>query len=123
MSSLISATKRKKYEKDFNYCNRVNGGCISIRFNKKPVVTALNATTYTAITVTASPGNSCLPIVAYTDDGTSWYMSDTAAGTDNAPIPADSFFSDDCAQFADGIVFYAKASGGTPNLVVITGRN
>jgi len=90
---------------------------------KTPDVTALNAGTYTAITITASVGNECLPILAYVEDGTSWYMSDTAAGTINALIPADSTFSDDCAQFTDGIVFYAKASAGTPNMVVITGRN
>jgi hypothetical protein len=90
---------------------------------KIPDKTALNASTYTAVTIPASVGNECLPITAWTEDGTSWYISNTAAGTVNGLVPADAIFSDDCAQFTDGVVFYAKASAGTPDLIVLTGRN
>lgn len=92
-----------------------------------PSVTALNTSTFTAIKIPKWDG-PCKPIAAYTEDGTEWYISDTSAGTVEATILEDVSYSNECVMGDDQtnnttILFYAKASAGTPNLVVLYSQN
>ena len=83
---------------------------------KTPVVTALNDSTYTAITLPSAYGRS---ISARTSDDTAWKMAVDASGTGEVNIPASKSISIDKIKDRDGTIFYAKASSGTPNLEVI----
>jgi hypothetical protein len=84
------------------------------------VVTALNTSTYTAISLGAS--QSCGSISFWVDDGTAFYISDTTAGTVNGLTLANQTFNIDIAQAKGETIFYAKASAGTPNLVLMVLR-
>ena len=90
--------------------------------------TALNAATYTAITAPSdmAPEGRCVPITSWVDDGTAWNIASDAAGTDGATVPANASYTDDCIKPTrsgnTGVLFYALASAGTPNLIVIVGN-
>jgi hypothetical protein len=84
-----------------------------------PVVTALNASTYTAISIPKTNNPACRAVSFYVDDGTAFLLAVDASGTGEATIPADTSISMDCVNDTGGIIFYVKASAGTPNLVVL----
>ena len=85
-----------------------------------PNVIALNTSTYTAVTVPLTNG-VCRPMAAYVDDGTSFLIAVDSSGTGEATVPANTFWSDSCVTDTAGVIFYAKASAGTPNIVVLVG--
>ena len=94
-----------------------------------PVQTiALNALTYTAVTapIDLAPEGRCVPITSWVDDGTAWNIASDAAGTDGATVPVNSSYTDDCIKPTragnTGVLFYALASAGTPNVIVIVGN-
>ena len=92
---------------------------------KAPVVTALNTSTFVAILlpeVERTEGRFGRPMSFYTDDGSSFLWADNSSGTGAATIPADTTFNHLNVKDSDGIVMYAKASSGTPNLVTIIGE-
>ncbi len=92
-----------------------------------PVVTELNASTYTAIeldvTVAGKVNNVFNPSAIYTEDGSAFYIATDSSGTDEALIPVSKVYNSASVKVdpATGIVCYAKAVGGTPNLVVLLG--
>lgn len=83
---------------------------------QEPVKVQLNATTYVPVNIPAGPDRA---ISVSTSDGTAWYLAVDTLGTGEVVIPADSFFSQDQLRFMDELIFYAKASAGTPMLQVI----
>lgn len=95
-----------------------------------PVITALNTSTYTPIVVPKSSlkgGGHPRPMTYYTEDGSSFLQAVDDAGTGEAIIPAGAIFTEASisdkneSNIPDGIIFYAKATAGTPNLVVKIG--
>ena len=82
-----------------------------------PIQTALNTSTYTAIQMPA--GQSCITFAFWVEDGTSYYLSSDSAGTANVLVPASTSLSMTMPQGDNSILFYAKASAGTPNMAVI----
>ena len=89
---------------------------------RTPVVTALNSTTYTAIVIPEN-GGKCRPITAWTETGVGFYIAVDSSGTGEALIPAPGTYSNSCVTYKDGLLFYAKAISGTPNLAVNFGVN
>lgn len=90
---------------------------------RTPVVTALNATTYTSIAIPVS-GGKCRPISAWTETGVAFYIAVDSSGTGEALIPAPGMYSNSCVTTDNqGVIFYAKAISGTPNLAVSFGVN
>lgn len=89
---------------------------------RTPVVTALNATTYTAIVIPETNGR-CRPISAWTETGVAFYIAVDSSGTGAALIPSPGTYSNSCVTDTNGVVFYAKAVSGTPNLVLNFGVN
>jgi len=92
-----------------------------------PVITALNASTYTAISIPKWTG-PCRPISAYTDDGSSCLIAVDATGTGESTILSLDKYNNSCVRGTDGtgsttVLFYAKASAGTPNLILHYGQN
>jgi hypothetical protein len=84
--------------------------------------TTLNALTYTAVAIDPKLNSGCNPIVAYTSDNTAFLIATDAAGTAAAPFAADTYFTHDCIKTdSTGVLFYAIAAAGTPDLVVIIG--
>ena len=83
---------------------------------RKPIVTALNISTYTKILMPEQIGS----IGVFTDDASSFLIAVDAAGTGAATIPANlSVGWHRVKPDDDGAVFYAKATVGTPNLVLL----
>lgn len=83
-----------------------------------PVVTALNSSTYTAITISASNG-PCRSVALFTEDGSSFLIATDSAGTGESIVPADVSISYRCVNDTSGVILYAKSVSGTPNLVVL----
>ncbi|MBW2636781.1 MAG: hypothetical protein JRC86_04540 [Deltaproteobacteria bacterium] len=87
----------------------------------KPIVIALNSSTYTRIAIpfTGSP----IPVSYYTEDETAFYVAVTVGGEGEALIPEKSKVNDPQAivDKETGTLVWAKSSTGTPNLVVLTG--
>lgn len=84
-------------------------------------VFTLNASTFTAITVAdvVAVGRD---IAVATSDSSAWVFSDTLAGTVEIPIPAPGTLSMQCRKMSQaGVLFYAKASTGTPTLSLLVG--
>ena len=98
-----------------------------------PIITALNTSTYTAINIPNNfkLGRPCIPISAYTDDGSSWLIAVDGSGTGASTILALTPYNNSCVQgnitddSADGTetIFYAKATAGTPNLILHRSQN
>ena len=90
-------------------------------------VTALNASTYTAINVPSDYRNNggCVPVLAYLEGGASFLLATDSAGTDEATWPANTGLSNDCikARGSAGTVFYAKSASATPNLILVIGTD
>lgn len=89
---------------------------------QEPVVIALNTSTYTAIEIPVA-NKRCRPISVHTEDSSSFLIAIDDSGTGEAIIPAPGIYSNDCVTDTNGVIFYAKASAGTPNLVVLIGVN
>lgn len=83
---------------------------------------ALNASTYTAITIPLS-NSGCRDVGVTTSDSTAWLLSYDEAGTKPVTIPAPGSLSIECVTDTSGVIFYAKASAGTPTMSVIIGVN
>jgi hypothetical protein len=80
----------------------------------------LNASTFTAITVSTPVWGADLGCI--TSDSSAWIYSEDAAGTVPITIPAPGSISFKCRKSVAGIVFYAKAASGTPELSVFVGN-
>jgi|GEM_PF-4999617 hypothetical protein len=87
-----------------------------------PDITALNASTYVAVTIPETNG-PCRAISFYTDDGVAFSMAVDSAGTSAATMPANTFVSMDCVTDTSGVIFYVRAGAGTPNLIVLIGES
>ena len=79
--------------------------------------TALNASTYTAITMPAD--TYCKYILAQTADYGAWLFSDILAGTTFFSIAASQVLALNIAGVPGQVLFYAKDGNATPNLQVI----
>lgn len=82
-----------------------------------PVITALNASTFVAVTLPKSSDHVFNDISLWTEDQTAWTFATDADGTDAAIIPANTPFSIGGYSDKSNILLYAKASAGTPNLI------
>lgn len=83
--------------------------------------TALNDSSYTAITVPIT-NKPLINFAAVTDDSTAWYIADNSSGTNAALVTAPGSISyENVTPEPDGTIFYAKAAAGTPNLGVVVG--
>lgn len=83
-------------------------------------VTALNASTYTAVTIPADSG--CGNVTWYTSDGSQVYIAKDSSGTNVRPSAVDSngeSWSSVCPSYGTKIIFYAKSFSGTPNIIVL----
>jgi len=92
----------------------------------KPKKVALNSSTYTAITFETRPkvSNTHFPISVYTSDNSKWWLSTDDTGYDAVPVLQNqSYNNGKVAVPEDGVIFYAKAEVGTPDLVVHIGRS
>ena len=83
-----------------------------------PVKVPLNTSTF--VPVSMQQNLSPRDIAVYTEDGTDWVMSSDEAGTDAVTIPGGSSLSYGNVD-SYGVIMYAKAVAGTPNLVLLTG--
>jgi len=82
-----------------------------------PFQTTLNSSTYTAVRL---PSNmSCQNFAFWVEDGTSFYLSSDSAGTDNVLVPADTKLAVQEFHNKGTVLFYAKASSGTPIIAVL----
>ena len=81
------------------------------------VITELNATTHTAITLPTNQG--CGSFAVWTEDGSAFYISSVAAGTDEGLTLANMAVSINAKHYKGETVMYAKSSSGTPNLVLL----
>ena len=79
--------------------------------------TALNASTYTAITIPAD--TYCKYLLAKTADDGAWLFSNIEAGTTFFSIPANQVMALNIAGIPGQVLFYAKDGNGTPNMQVI----
>jgi hypothetical protein len=85
-----------------------------------PLVTALNASTFVAITLPANAQNEN-DVLIWTEDGSAFSYDIIVAGTNAVTVPANSSISM-ARVSADGLpIMYVKASAGTPNLIVQAG--
>jgi len=83
-------------------------------------ITAINASTYTAIM--ASKGSAfCRPVTVWTSDATAFWVSSNSSGTDAVQIPASSSYSSSCVKDTNGVIMYVKATAGTPNIYLSIG--
>ena len=75
-----------------------------------PVVTAINTSTYTAITVPRvdAPPGLPTPMGVITEDGARWYYATSAAGANEALMPADTALNSRIVPEEDGTIMYAK---------------
>ena len=86
---------------------------------KTPVVTALNSSTYTPITL----GNDhAYGFSVYISDGSSFYYAVDSSGTGEALVPAASSLFWEHYEKKLTTVMYAKAVTGTPNLILNPGN-
>lgn len=88
---------------------------------KSPIITALNTSTYVSITMTGGDFGKW-SVAYYTEDGTSFKIATDSAGSDEAIVPADSSINQSITVKSGGVLFYAKAVAGTPNLVLLTAQ-
>jgi len=82
-----------------------------------PIVTAINTTTYELITVSTSEARRDISL--HTEDDSAFIIATSSAGANAATIPAGKSLS--FKNIVAGELLYAKAVGGTPNLVLLTG--
>ena len=87
-----------------------------------PVITALNTSTFVAITIPQTNGH-CRWVSAHTEDSTSFIIAVDSSGTGAETIPASTAYKNPCVTDSVGVVFYAKATAGTPNLAINYGVN
>lgn len=80
-----------------------------------PVRTTLNTSTFTAVALDTDI-RELVDISCYTEDGTSFIISDTSAGTAYATIPASTAYKDKNIS-TETPRLYVKATAGTPVLV------
>jgi len=88
-----------------------------------PILTAINAATWTAIKlpIPLSNKSNCNPVSVFTSDGTEFYFSNADSGT-QATVKADKHLNIECVKAdEDGTIMWALASAGTPNIVVLLG--
>ena len=88
----------------------------------KPIVTVLNTSTYTRIVMPAKLGG----VTVYTEDGTSFYVATDSSGTGEALVPADIAVGwDRITPNANdsSAALYAKATVGTPNMVLLWAKS
>lgn len=79
----------------------------------------LNASTFTAIEIPHSVQGRAIGV--QTSDASAWVFSDDLAGTTEITVPAPGSLSFGSRQDNAGVLFYAKASAGTPDLSVFVG--
>ena len=84
-----------------------------------PVVTAINTSTYKAITLPIT--DSVVPVTFYCDDTTAFLMATTSTGGNATTMPALLMPTLRVKTDSDGIMMWVKASAGTPNLVALVG--
>lgn len=81
---------------------------------------ALNTTTFTAITTERVTVGRDIGVV--TSDSSAWIFSDDEAGTKEVTVPAPGSLSFSGRRMdKDGVLFWAKASAGTPSLSLFVG--
>ena len=80
----------------------------------------LNTTTYTEIGDIEVSGSGNVKVLYYTEDGTSFYIANDSDGTNAYTVPDDTAITEK-ANVSNGILCYAKATYGTPTLVVKLG--
>ncbi|MBT7628791.1 MAG: hypothetical protein HN597_03680 [Desulfobacula sp.] len=83
---------------------------------QKPVTVNLNANTYVPVKIPAGPDRA---INVSISDGSAWYLAVSPDGEGEVTIPADSTFSQDQLRFIGELLFYAKASAGSPIMQII----
>ncbi len=88
---------------------------------KSPIITALNTSTYVAISMPGG-GNGRWSVAYYTEDGSGFYVATDSSGTDEALVPEDASINQSITTKSDEVLFYAKAVTGTPNLVLLTAQ-
>ena len=81
-------------------------------------------TSYSEIFVPSwTHGKSCIPIAAWTDDGTAFYIAQDNIGTGVRFIPANATYSNDCVKpNSDGSLMWVKSVENT-TLYVDIGRS
>jgi hypothetical protein len=90
----------------------------------KPIIVALNSTTYTPIEIPKDyPSNDVARVITYWVEGLpEWLQAWSDAGEAEIPIPAETIFTEAYVMPTNRVLFYAKAVSGTPNLIVKLGE-
>ena len=80
-----------------------------------PVVTEINTSTYTAITVPRvdAPPGLATPMGVITEDGAPWYYATSAAGANEALMPSDTALNSRIVPEDDGTIMYVKGTTAT----------
>ena len=93
---------------------------------QSPKRVELNSSTFTAVSFGAMSmqrQSGFFPISAYTDDNTEWEIATDLSGTDAVPVFANQVYNNSKIIVDEtGVIFYARASAGTPDLVLHIGR-
>ena len=86
-------------------------------------VTALNTSTYTAIPFPS--GASCGYVTGYVSDGTAVTIATDIVGTNARPLPANTpeAWGSVCPKYGTNVVYYVKASAGTPDFILLYTSN
>jgi hypothetical protein len=85
-----------------------------------PISTALNASTYTAIT---TGSQECYGFaILLSDTSIAYYIAVSATGTGEVPIPAGTSISWPDYVPIKTIVLYAKSASGTPSLILFPAK-
>ena len=87
---------------------------------KSAIITALNTSTFVPVVMPGGSGK--WNVTYYTDDLTAWLYATDVAGSDEAPMLEDATYEHTLKSKADGVLFYAKATAGTPDLVLFTAQ-
>jgi len=88
---------------------------------KVPVITALNNSTYVAISTDST--NDAYGFAVYTDDASAFYIAVDVGGTGAALVPENASLSWAHHVEASENVLWAKSVTGTPNLVLLPGKH
>jgi hypothetical protein len=84
-----------------------------------PKATALNASTYVAIT---TPAVACYGLSIVISDGSDWKWASDAEGTGEITWPGSLPLNLPNHLMPSTKIMYAKATAGTPNLLILPGE-
>lgn len=87
---------------------------------KAAIKTALNTSTFVPIKMPNGEGK--WSVTYYTSDLSAWLFATDIAGLDEVPMLEEAVYEHTLRVRSDDILFFAKATVGTPNLIFFTAQ-